>query len=85
MGRDDASGLEERPGGFDETLTRIQAIVERLESGDLSLEESLKLFEEGMTLVRSADKTLQEAELRIERLLSGGDRESLDEAEFLES
>ena len=85
MGGESVSDGSDRPTGFDETLARIETIVERLETGNLSLEESLKLFEEGMELVRRADRTLQEAELRIEKLVSGTERESLEETEFLES
>ena len=54
---------------FEDILGRLGVVVERLESGELPLEESLKLFEEGVRLSRSGSARLDEAERRIERLL----------------
>ena len=56
--------------GFEEALKRLTAIVERLESGDLSLEQSLSLFEEGTRLSRTSQAQLDAAEKRVEELLS---------------
>ena len=56
--------------GFEEALKRLTAIVERLESGDLSLEQSLALFEEGTRLSRSSQAQLDAAEKRVEELLA---------------
>lgn len=56
--------------GFEEALKRLTAIVERLESGDLSLEQSLALFEEGTRLSRSSQAQLDAAEKRVEQLLA---------------
>ena len=53
---------------FEECLTRLEQIVGALESGTLSLEESLKVFEEGITLARHCARYLDEAERRIEVL-----------------
>ena len=58
---------------FEESLERIEEIVERLESGDLSLDESLALFQEGVTLSRRCQKTLDEAERKIEELVKLAD------------
>jgi exodeoxyribonuclease VII small subunit len=58
------------PASFEDATQRLAAIVTRLESGDLPLEESLKLFEEGVHLSRTAQSTLDAAEKRIEELLS---------------
>ena len=60
---------------FDEALTRLESIVERLEDGDLSLEESLAIFEEGIKLARLCTKQLDEVERRIEMLIKGEDGE----------
>jgi exodeoxyribonuclease VII small subunit len=60
-----ASGL-----GFEDALKRLTAIVERLESGDLSLEQSLALFEEGTRLSRTSQAQLDSAEKRVEELLA---------------
>ena len=54
---------------FEATLDRLGAIVERLETGDLGLEESLRLFEEGVGLARRAQARLDAAEKRVEELL----------------
>lgn len=56
--------------GFEAALQRLTAIVERLESGDLSLEQSLSLFEEGTRLSRSSQAQLDSAEKRVEELLA---------------
>ena len=53
---------------FAEGLSALEAIVSRLESGDLSLEEALQAFEDGIGLVRILDQRLNEAERRIEIL-----------------
>ncbi|NRA32398.1 MAG: exodeoxyribonuclease VII small subunit [Polyangiaceae bacterium] len=58
---------------FERAVNRLGEIVEGLESGDLPLEESLKLFEEGVTLARSSQATLDAAEKRVEELLSVDD------------
>lgn len=59
---------------YEESLKRLEEIVQRLESGKLSLDESLLLFEEGTQLTKVCQRRLTEAELRIERLVGDGDR-----------
>ncbi len=54
---------------FEEALARLEAIVARLEGGDLALEESLGLFEEGVRLTRHCSKRLTEAERKVTILL----------------
>lgn len=54
---------------FEDALTRLEEIVQKMEGGDLSLEESLKAFEEGIKLVRLCSKKLEEAERRVELLV----------------
>ncbi len=58
--------LEE--SSFDESLRRLEQIVEQMEQGDIPLEESLKLYEEGIALSRTCAQKLQQAELTIKRL-----------------
>ena len=53
---------------FEDSLARLEQIVSQLEAGNLPLEESLKVFEEGIALARSCAKYLEEAEKRIEIL-----------------
>ena len=54
---------------FEESLTTLEKIVRALEQGDLSLEDSLKLFENGVKLSRECQERLNQAERRIEVLL----------------
>lgn len=55
---------------FEERLTKLTAIVEKLEAGnELPLEDSLKLFEEGVSLVSSCREMLEKAEQRVETVL----------------
>jgi exodeoxyribonuclease VII small subunit len=54
---------------FEAALERLEAIVQELEKGDLQLEQSLKLFEEGIKLSRLCSKRLEDAERRVEILL----------------
>jgi exodeoxyribonuclease VII small subunit len=54
---------------FEEAMERLEQIVEGLESGKLSLEESLKIFEEGMNLVNFCSKKLEQAEQKVTILI----------------
>ena len=54
---------------FEAALTRLEEIVKELEQGDLPLEQSLKLFEEGIKLSRICNSRLEDAERRVEVLL----------------
>ena len=54
---------------FEESTRRLSAIVEELEGGELPLERSLALFEEGVRLARAAKDRLDRAERRVEELL----------------
>jgi len=58
---------------FEEALTRLEEIVEKLEDGDLPLDESLSAFEEGIRLSRICAKLLNEAERKVEILIKGED------------
>jgi exodeoxyribonuclease VII small subunit len=57
--------------GFDKVLEHLRDVVERLEAGKLSLEESLRVFEEGVRLSRRGAQILDGAERRVEVLLQG--------------
>ena len=58
---------------FEEALKRLEKIVEELESGKLSLDESLKKYEEGVRLSRFCHKTLQAAQKKIQVLTKKGE------------
>jgi exodeoxyribonuclease VII small subunit len=71
---------------FEEALKGLEAVVERLESGEPPLEESIRLFEEGMRLSEMCRKRLDEADRKIELLLrkpGGVSREITAEDELL--
>jgi exodeoxyribonuclease VII small subunit len=57
------------PERFEELLGRLRALVERLEGGNLPLEDSLRAFEEGMELCRRGSMILDGAEKKVEMLL----------------
>ena len=67
---------------FEESLTKLESIVDRLEKGDLALEESLKLFEEGVELSNSCKKELDTAEGKVQMLVKQRDG-SVNAEEFL--
>lgn len=58
---------------FEDAIERLEQIVEELEGGELSLEQSLRHYEEGMKLSKRLSKTLDEAEKSVERLIEGGE------------
>ena len=62
---------------FENSLAKLEGIVDALEDSDVSLEESVKKFEEGIKLVKDCQKQLQEAELKVNKLM--GDGEILDQ------
>lgn len=63
----------QRKNDFEKSLLRLEEVVKRLESTDLSLDEAMKLFEEGVMLSRECQKQLEEAEGRVEILLKKAD------------
>jgi exodeoxyribonuclease VII small subunit len=58
---------------FEKSLARLEEVVRRLESPQLSLDDAMKLFEEGVELSRECQKQLEEAEGRVEILLKKAD------------
>lgn len=54
---------------FEKKLTRLEEIVQKMEAGEMSLDESLKLFEEGVKLSRDCNKELTEAEQKVKKLV----------------
>jgi len=66
---------------FEASLKELEALVERLEGGDLSLEESLKAFESGVTLTRQCRDALEQAEQKVQKLSGNGDNGQLSSFE----
>ena len=58
---------------FEQSLKRLEEIVRQMEQGNVSLEESLNLFEEGTALAASCSEQLDSAELKVVRLMKGTD------------
>ncbi len=64
-----------KKNNFENALKRLEEIIQRLEGGELSLDESLKLFEEGIELSRLCTKKLSETESKVEKLIKSGEKE----------
>lgn len=54
---------------FEKKLTRLEEIVQKMEAGELSLDDSLKLFEEGVKISRECNKELNTAEQKVKKLI----------------
>lgn len=63
---------------FEAALAELEALVEKMEQGDLTLDESLKQFERGVQLTRSCQQALQEAEQKVQILLDKGAQQTLE-------
>lgn len=55
---------------FEDSYARLEQVIKKLEAGNLSLDESVALYEEGMRLARHCGRKLDDAELRVTQLLS---------------
>ena len=62
---------------FEDSLKKLESIVNKMESGELSLEESIQQFEEGMALSQNCQKILKEAEQKIQILMKKTGKEEL--------
>lgn len=67
---------------FEKKLSRLEEIVGQMESGDLSLEDSLKNFEEGIKLSRDCHTQLNEAEQKVKELLSVSESGEVESRDF---
>ena len=67
---------------FEKAISRLEEIVAQMEQGNLPLDKALQLFEEGTALVKSCAKQLDEAELKVVKLMKGADGEPV-ETEFM--
>ena len=63
---------------FETSLVELEQLVEQMEQGDISLEESLKSFERGVKLTRTCQKALQEAEQKVQILLEKNGQQTLE-------
>lgn len=71
--------MNQKNASFEENMARLEQIVRALERGDVQLEESLKLFQEGTGLVESCGKLLDEAELQVKKIVPDTDGNPVEE------
>ena len=63
---------------FEKSIAELESLVEKMEQGEFSLEDSIKQFERGIALARSCQKALREAEQKVMRLVGDGGEEELE-------
>lgn len=71
--------MNKKSATFEENMQRLEQIVRMLERGDVPLEESMQLFQEGTELVSSCGKLLDEAELLVKKISAGPSGEPVEE------
>ena len=64
---------------FEESMARLEQIVRAMERGDVALEESLKLFQEGTELVRGCQRLLDDAQLQVKKIMTAPDGSPVEE------
>ncbi len=69
---------EDKKIDFESSLKELESIVEKLEDEDINLEDSVKSFEKGISLVKECQKQLHNAELKIKKLLDDGSSTEAD-------
>ena len=67
--------MSDKKMSFEESLNRLDKIVQDMESGDMELDAMISAFEEGQRLVKSCSKKLNEVEKKIEKVVKGADGE----------
>lgn len=72
--------MSKKNANFEENMARLEQIVRSMERGDVPLEESLKLFQEGTALVRDCGKLLDEAEQQVTKIIAQNDGTPTEEA-----
>ena len=65
--------MEKKNKSFESNMQRLEQIVRAMERGDVALEESLKLFQEGTELVRSCNELLDNAQLQVKMIMTAAD------------
>ena len=64
---------------FEQSMQRLEQIVRAMERGDVALEESLKLFQEGTELVRNCNQLLDAAQLQVKKIMTAPDGSPVEE------
>ena len=68
---------------FEQNMQRLEQIVRAMERGEVALEESLKLFQEGTELVRTCNQLLENAQLQVKKIMTAPDGSPVEE-EFID-
>ena len=76
--RETAASNDLEDVSFESALAELEGLVEKMETGELSLEQSLAAFERGVRLTRHCQAALQAAELKVKVLTESGELEDLD-------
>ena len=71
--------MNEKNKSFEQNMARLEQIVRAMKRGDVALEESLKMFQEGTELVRSCSKLLDEAQLQVKKIMTAPDGSPVEE------
>ena len=71
--------MNQKNKDFETSMQRLEQIVRSMEQGDVPLEESLKLFQEGTELVRSCGKLLEDAQLQVKKIMTAPDGSPVEE------
>ena len=71
--------MNQKNQSFEQNMARLEQIVRAMERGDVALEESLKLFQEGTELVRNCGKLLDEAQLQVKKIMTAPDGSPVEE------
>ena len=78
-----SSNSKNKSLNFESTLSEIEKIIESLEEGDLSLEDSIEAYEKGISLTKACQKMLSDAELKINKLSSkDGEKISFEDISY---
>ena len=71
--------MNQKNASFESNMQRLEQIVRAMERGDVPLEESLKLFQEGTDLVRSCNQLLENAQLQVKKIVTAADGTPVEE------
>ena len=71
--------MSQQKPSFENNMQRLEQIVRAMERGDVPLEESLKLFQEGTELVRSCNQLLNNAQLQVKKIMTAPDGSPVEE------
>lgn len=76
------SAKSTKPVDFEKAMAELQTLVDKMEQGEFSLEESIRQFERGIELTRQCSDALKTAEQKVQQLTAGADGEQLREFEL---